>query len=225
MKWLFRKPREPVVQEYLDAGRLRPAKGDLLAECRLIVLDAETSGFAVGTDRLLSVAVIEVSRGEILVGSAKQWFVYQPDADANDAVSVHGILPSKSAAGTPERTVLEELLSQVGPSVIVGHHVGFDVGMLDYALEKHFRVRLHNHVVDTAVLAMHELEAFRKTGYPNQRPPSLDDVCSQLGIPSVERHTAMGDAFTTAEIFLIMCGRMRQRLGRPLKIRDLMPVV
>ncbi|MGH8021321.1 MAG: hypothetical protein ACREIA_24175 [Opitutaceae bacterium] len=83
------------------------------------------------------------------------------------------------------------------------------------------RTGLRNPLVDTARLAMAELEAFRKTAYPGQRPPSLDEVCSSLGLPMHDRHTASGDTFTTAQVFLLLAARARRRLGRPLRLKDL----
>jgi len=219
---LFRpKDLEPVASDYLERTRHKPKRKTQLRSLTPVVLDAETTGFDVGIDRLLSIATVEVQDREMVVESSRQWLVYQSEAAANEAVSVHGILPSETASGRPEREVMAELLPLLAGRLIVGHHIGFDMKMLSHAAHAHFRIRLHNMVVDTALLAMQEMEAFKQTGYPNQRPPSLDDVCSQLNIPAHERHTAGGDAFTTAEVFLILCGRLRQRLGRPVELRDL----
>ncbi len=63
-------------------------------------------------------------------------------------------------------------------------------------------------------MAMSELQSFRKTGYINQRPPSLEDLCAHFGLPPHDRHTAEGDAYLAAEFFLLMCGHIRQRRGR-----------
>jgi DNA polymerase-3 subunit epsilon len=70
-------------------------------------------------------------------------------------------------------------------------------------------------------MAQRTVEAFGVTAYPGQRPPSLDEVCEHLGLPTVERHTAAGDAFTTAELFLVLCARMQRLRGRPLVVDDL----
>jgi DNA polymerase-3 subunit epsilon len=216
-------PREPLAAAYRAATRWRPSLRTPIDRLRFVVLDAETSGFAIGTDHLLTLACVDVSEDQIRVSAFRSWLLRQDGIAVNAAVAVHGILPSESADGRPEKEVLAEFLPLVGGAVLVGHHVGFDAGMLDHALRRHFRTRLRNPLVDTGRLAMAELEAFRKTGYPGQRPPSLDEVCANLGLPMHDRHTASGDTFTTAQLFLLLAARARRRLGRPPRFHDLAP--
>jgi DNA polymerase-3 subunit epsilon len=93
--------------------------------------------------------------------------------------------------------------------------------MLNAALKRHFHISLRNPVLDTARLAMSAVEAFARTGYPGQREPTLDEVCVQCGISPLDRHTAEGDTFTTATLFLALCARRQRQLGRPLRANDL----
>ena len=187
---------------------------------RWAVLDLETTGFNLHKDRILSVAVTIVENGQFNMQTFKSWFVYQDLTKVNEATKIHGILPSQTEAGIPEKQLLETLIPLLAGTVIVGHHIAFDAAMLNVALERHFSVPLRNQILDTAYFASKELEAFRKTGYNNQRPPSMEDVCAQLNIPMAERHTAEGDVFTTAQMFLILQGRLKRRLQRPLLLRD-----
>ncbi len=218
---LFRRKLEPVAEDYRNATPGKISRKTPVDRLRLIVLDAETTGFDIGSDRLLTLACVEVSSGQLRVSDFHAWLFHQPAARVNDAVAVHGILPSETAQGQPEKEALAEALPILSGAVLVGHHVGFDAGMLDHALRAHFGLGARNLLVDTARLAMAELEAFRKTAYPNQRPPSLDEVCSNLGLPMHDRHTASGDTFATAQVFLLLAARARRRLGRPLRLGDL----
>lgn len=221
MIWPFARNLEVPARRYLAACRLRPPRDRDVADTAVTVLDAETTGFRIEQDRLLSLATLSVVNREIRIDSARQWLVYQVKAPVNEAMAVHGILPCETSGGQPEKEVIREFMERIGGCLIVGHHIGFDAAMLDAALKRHYRVKLKNRILDTAALAMQELPAFRRSGYANQPPPSLEDVCAQLGIPMMDRHTASGDAFTTAEIFLTLCARMRRRLGRALRYRDL----
>jgi len=225
MRWYRSKvPKDPVAEAYLNENRQRPKPDVRISDNTIVVLDAETTGLDIETDRLLSLATVEICHDEIQINSMREWLIYQPNAKWNKAVEVHGILPSETAQGRPESEVLREVLPLFKNHLIVGHHIAFDAAMLNRAAKRHLDIELKNRVIDTAQLAMQELSAFRRTGYPNQRPPSLDEVCVQLGVETMDRHTAYGDAFTTAEVFLVLCARMRQRLGRSIQLRDL-PVV
>lgn len=221
--WPFsKKPIDPLVAQYRSGrSQSRPARRTPVDQLRFIVLDAETTGLVVGQDRILSVATAELRQGRMYLSTMGSWLVYQSRAEANDAATIHGITPADTAGGEPERKVLEELLPVLTGAVIVGHHIGFDAMMLDTAMRRHFGTGLSNSLVDTALLAMGEFEAFRRTGYANQRPPALDELCAHCGIHMMERHTAEGDVFTTSELFLLMLARRRKRLGRALEWRDL----
>lgn len=220
--FFLKKAMHPVAADYQAAQRAaRPQKRMPASELRFSVLDIETTGFERSRDRILSISVVGVSCWTVAVGGLRSWLVCQPLVPLNEASAIHGITPAESAAGEPEERVMYELLQAVKGTVLVGHHIGFDIAMISEALQRHFRTDLRNPSVDTAELAMREIDAFHRTGYPNQRPPGLDEVCSLCGLPMLERHTAEGDAFTTAELFLLLCAKRRKRLGRELEWRDL----
>lgn len=221
--WWKRGPRFEVPPElvaYEEATRRRPDRKTRCSDLRIVVLDAETSGFQAGIDRMLSLSVLPVLGSRIRVPAMRSWMIYQPDAAVNPATLVHGILPSETAAGRPEAEVLREVAPVLSGAVLVGHHISFDLRMLNAALERNFGMKLRNVAVDTAMMAMSQLEAFHRTGYANQRPPSLEEVCSQLEIDMVERHTAAGDAFTTAQVWLQLLGLQRERTRREVELRD-----
>ncbi len=205
-----------------EAYRLRTPVDKKIPEnsVRWAILDFETNGFNIQKDRILSAAITIVEDGQFHIQSFKSWYVYQDLNTVNEATKIHGILPSQIEEGIPEKQLLEELIPLLAGTVIVGHHISFDAAMLNRALERNFSIPLRNQLLDTAYFASKELEAFRRTGYVNQRPPSLEDVCAQLNVPIAKRHTAEGDVFTTAQIFMILRGRLKRRLQRTLLLRD-----
>ena len=222
MKWFGRKVSDlPFVRDYLEINRKPPSLSSELSELKLVVIDMETSGLDIQKDRILSVSTLCIDCLELSIESARQWMVYQPDTPWNEAIKIHGILPSETRHGKPEEEVLRELLRMLENHPVVGHHVGFDMRMLDQATRRHFGLKMRNRMIDTANLSMHVLEAFHRTGYPGQRLPSLDEVCAQLNITVIDRHTSTGDAYACAEAFLLLCARLRKNIGRSLRLRDL----
>ena len=221
LNWFKRRPVSPVVAHYRQATPTRIDRKRHWNDVTYIVLDAETTGFRPGQDRLLSIGLVPIREGQIDVAARRSWLVQQTDAPRNEAVKIHGISPAESADGMPEDQVLAELLEILTNTVIVGHHIGFDVSMLNAAFERHHATRLRNPLLDTATMATRHIDAFHKTGYVNQRPPSLEELCSHANLPIMGRHTASGDAFTTALIFLWFCSRFRIRHRRDLLAGDL----
>src|SRR5690606_17350743 len=218
---LRRTPLSPLAREYRERTPRRIDRHTPVSALRFVVLDAETTGLDVLQDRILTLAVVEVQDGRMSVSRSASWLVRQPSAAINAAVAVHGILPADTAEGQAESEVTAALLERITGAVIVGHHIQFDALLLDAALRRHHRVRLRNPLIDTARMAMTGIDAFRKTGYANQRPPTLEELCAHTGLPVIARHTAEGDAFMTAQVFLLLCGRLRRRLSRELRASDL----
>jgi len=218
--WRRKVPLPPVVEAYLNGTPKRIPGKTPLAELLFIVLDCETTGFNSTQDRILSLAIAELRNGRLHIARSAAWLLQQ-NRPVTKSVSVHGILPSDTAFGEPEPSMLVELLPRLQGAIVVGHHIGFDIAMLNAALKRHFQITLRNQVLDTARFAASAVEAFARTGYPGQREPTLDEVCAQCGIAPIDRHTAEGDTFTTATLFLAMCARRQRQLGRPLRANDL----
>ena len=213
MPW-SRQKHPAFLEQYLERTHPGIARKKPLDQLRVVALDTEASGFEIGKDRLLSVAVIDIDWTHIRIDRRIEWLVYQPNMVANKATEIHGILPSDILQGIPEKQMLTELLPIISESIVVGHQTWFDALMLDEALQRNFGISFRNPIIDVAALAMTELQRFRKSGYANQKPPSIEDLCANFGLPLHDRHTAEGDAFIAAELFLIMCGHIRQRKGK-----------
>lgn len=202
------------IQHYSDHTNRSLIRKKPFEEVRLIALDTECSGFEVGRDRMLSIAVMELDWLHIKLETSFEWLVYQPNIVANKATEIHGILPSDTLEGVPEKQMLTELIPLISGAIVVGHQIWFDGNMLNEAFRRNFGIGFRNPTIDVASMAMNELQPFRKSGYINQRPPSLEDLCAHFGLPLCDRHTAEGDAYLAAEIFLLMCGHIRKRRGR-----------
>jgi DNA polymerase-3 subunit epsilon len=170
-------------------------------ECvRFVVLDSETTGFDPRRDRLITIGAVTVQGGEIVLEDSFEALIKV--THNTSAVTVHGITYDEACTGLDEPEALAGFLAYLRDGVIVGHHIGHDIQMLNAASEKHFGFSLRNRFLDTMDLTLH-LEkdgAFR--GRPLPQGFSLDALCGMFGVVPHDRHTAGGDAFITAQIFL-----------------------
>jgi DNA polymerase-3 subunit epsilon len=112
-----------------------------------------------------------------------------------------------------EREALQAFLSFLGDGVIVGHHIGFDIEILNCAYERHFEIKLLNRWLDAMDLTLH-LKDSGAFGHDRELGGfSLDALCAFFGVAPRDRHTAGGDAFITALIFLRLL-RLARKSGR-----------
>ena len=177
---------------------------------RFIVLDSETTGLDPHLDRIITIGAVAVHAHEIVLEDSFDALVAVADTGA---VEIHGITPDEARAGREEADVLTRFLDYLRDGVIVGHHIGHDIGMLDIACQRHWGFRTMNRSLDTMDLTLH----LEQDGAFASRPPirqfTLDALCSLFDVIPHDRHTASGDAFLTAQVFLRLL-RLASRHGR-----------
>lgn len=178
---------------------------------RFVVLDSETTGLNPRVDRLITVGAVAVRNSEILIEDSFDALI---TVDRNtEAVTVHGVTRDQSVRGVDEAVALERFLDYLDDGVVVGHHIGHDIDTIDAALERHWGFRLMNRSLDTMDLTLHLERDGAFAGRPPIRQFTLDGLCAMFGVIPHDRHTASGDAFITAQVFLRL-ERLAGRFGR-----------
>ena len=162
-------------------------------ETRFVVLDTETTGFKVyGGDEIVSIALLEL-RGLEPTGREFATLVNPGRAIPPSSTAVHNISDADVTHAPVIDEVLHDVAGFIGESVLVGHHVPFDIRFLNKTLHRRFRCRLRNPWLDT--MLMYVALSGRLGHY------SLDDVARYCGVDISDRHTARGDALMTAAMF------------------------
>lgn len=167
---------------------------------RFVCVDSESTGLDPTRDAIVSLAGVAVQNGEICLWD--QFSVILPVAYNTSSVTVHGITREEAALGIEAPTALKQFLAWLGDGVIAGHHIQHDLILINKALQQHFSIQLRNVVIDTmdAFLAVRSSGGFAGSG--EQKGFSLDALCDFFQIVPHDRHTALGDAFLTAQILL-----------------------
>jgi DNA polymerase-3 subunit epsilon len=178
---------------------------------RFVVLDSETTGLNPATDRIITIGAVAVLGGDIVLEDS---FGALLRMERNtEAVTVHGVTRDESRSGIEEVEALEQFLDYLRDGVIVGHHIGHDIATFDAALGRHWGAQLVNRSLDTMDLTLHLERDGAFAGRPRIRHFTLDALCDMFGVIPHDRHTAGGDAFITAQVFLRLVG-LATRFGR-----------
>jgi DNA polymerase-3 subunit epsilon len=211
--WEFWKPkieRLEFVRDFLE-GNVQAVPGiRSINQLNFTILDTETTGLDTSKDSILSFGAVKISDLKIQVTTAVEWYPKSENVKGK-AAQIHGLV------GIPDQISVEEflkrLLTYLGNSLIVGHHIGFDLEMLSKELKAFGINRLPNPVIDTLNLAI------RLEHGPNADQSriqlgdySLDELCRRYEIEMDDRHTAGGDAFLTAQLFLKLL-KMAEKKG------------
>ena len=180
-------------------------------EVRFVVLDSETTGADPRNAKLITIGAVAVMAGQIFLSDSMEetiWTSYN-----SPSVTVHGITRDETRNGLPEAEALEALLKYLGDGVIVGHHIDHDMITISRAVERLFGARLQNESLDTMDLSLHLRDDGVFPSRLNFEDFSLDALSDLFGIECHDRHTAGGDAFITAQIFIRLL-RLARKAGR-----------
>jgi DNA polymerase-3 subunit epsilon len=183
---------------------------------RFVVFDTETTGFLRKKDRVLSIGAVAVLDNIINVNDTFEVYIKQKVFKA-ETVPIHGILKEGEIEKITELAALKLFLKYIENAVLVGHHVNFDMEMMNEILKRHKLPQLLNKTIDTGFLykkSKHNVYQSEEKSY------SLDDLCDELNISKSDRHTASGDAYITAIAFLKILSRLQK--NEQLKFRDLL---
>jgi DNA polymerase-3 subunit epsilon len=188
------------LQPYLAAFERTWACDSPADRVRFVVLDTETTGLDPRRDRLITIGAVAVYDGEILLGDSFEALL---KLDYNHAsVTVHGITRDEALAGMEEPEALLHFLDYLKDAVIVGHHIGHDVAVLNCACMRHFDLQIKNRWLDTMDLTLHLNGEGAFANRTMAAGFSLDALCEMFAVIPHDRHTAGGDALITAQIFL-----------------------
>ncbi|WP_421804918.1 PolC-type DNA polymerase III [Flagellimonas sp.] len=187
---------------------------DDIGENTFVVLDTETTGFSLTRDRMLCIGALKLKDNTIVVKDSFEVYIAQEHYDSESA-EIHGILKKHKKDSLNELEALKRFLVYAKNHVLVGHHVMFDINMINAALKRNGLPKLKNKTLDTESLYIRTL--LISTVVQKKERYSLDDLAKKYSISRKDRHTALGDAFITAIAFL----RSVEKL-KPKKIKDLL---
>ncbi len=165
-----------------------------LKEISYTVFDTETTGLnPEGGDEIISMGGVRIVNNRILSGDVFEELV-DPRRDIPMAsYRIHGINHEMVAEKDPIEKVLPRFRQFVADTVLVGHNIAFDMKMLALK-EKTTSIRFTNPILDTLLLSA--------ILHPIHEQHDMENIAKRLGIDIIGRHTALGDAVSTAQIFL-----------------------
>lgn len=168
---------------------------------RYVVLSTETSGLNTDKDVILSIGSFAVIDSSIIIGDSFEAVLLQYKFFHDNGLSNEFLVEIKmKKLGEPD--AIKAFIDFIGNSTLVGHHIDFDVEMINAALERLDCGRLKNEALDIDV--MH-----RKLNDINDKQFSLEELCTAYNIPISDRNSAAEDAYKTALLFL----KLKSRLG------------
>src|SRR3970282_1217335 len=168
---------------------------------RFVILSTETSGLNPVKDVIVSIGSFAVVDDSIVIGDSFEAVLLQYKFLHDNGLSNEFIVESKMKK-LGESEAIKLLIDYIGNAVLVGHHIDFDVEMINAALERLDCGRLKNEALDIDVM-------YRKLQDINNKQFSLDELSAIYNLPKSDRNSSSEDAYRIALLFL----KLKSRLG------------
>lgn len=180
---------------------------------RFVVFDTETTGLNTKEDRILSIGTVAINNKVVKISDSFECYIIQ-DIFKTDSVKIHGILKEGNRIKISEKRAIELFLNHIENAVLIAHHAAFDVAMINAALKRMGLGKLKNRVLDLGhIYKKADINRSSKTHF------SLDELAEQFKITQHDRHTASGDAYITALLFLKIIAKFK--LKKEINLNDL----
>ncbi len=174
-----------------------------LAELAFTVFDTETTGLdPTGGDEIIQIGATRIVAGKLRRESVFEQLVDPQRSVPEAGIAIHGIRPEQLADQPTIDAVLPAFADFAADTVLVAHNAAFDMRFLQIK-EARTGVRFEQPVLDTLLLSA--------VLHPGQGSHGLEAIAERLGVPVLGRHTALGDAIVTAEVFVKMMPLLRER--------------
>ena len=197
----------PEQRQALTAWQQLPAADLDVAHqrCRYVVVDVETSGLNMRTDRLISIGAVALVDGRIDFADAFQIVLRQDQVSTHENILIHGIGGSAQSEGIDPATALLLFLGYIGKAPLVAYHAFFDQSMIEKAMREYLGVELGQTWIDLAWVL--------PSLFPNltEARDTLDHWLNLFAIETILRHNAVSDAYATAKLLQVAIAAGNQK--------------
>ncbi|UUZ71882.1 hypothetical protein LP415_24635 [Polaromonas sp. P1(28)-8] len=168
----------------------------LLTQLSYTVFDTETTGLEPSAgDEIIQIGAIRIVNGRLLRNETIDQLIDPRRRLKPESIPIHGITEDMVKGQPTIEQALPSFHEFCEDTVLVAHNAAFDMRFLQLK-EASTGIVFRQPVLDTLLLSA--------LLHPNQESHRLEAIAGRLGINVIGRHTALGDAIVTGEIFLKM---------------------
>ena len=174
-----------------------------LATLSCTVFDTETTGLSPSEgDEIIQIGATRIVNGKLLRHESFEQLVDPRRSLAAASIAVHGIRPEVLKGQPTILEVLPVFHAFAAETVLVAHNAAFDMRFLQMK-EAMSGLRFDHPVLDTLLLSAWL--------HPHQESHRLEAIAERVGVAVTGRHSALGDALVTAEVFLRLVPLLQAR--------------
>lgn len=172
----------------------QPYDGD-----EVVSLDCETTSLDIKKGEILSIGAVRIKGRKVITSERLDIKLKPPKSLSGDSIKIHKLRASDLCDGISLDDALEQVLEFVGNRPILGYYVNYDMRMLEKFIRPRYGFGLPNKAIELSHV-YHDIIKWKAVG--GNVDLRFDTIASQLDLPILERHTALGDAITVALMYV-----------------------
>ena len=170
------------------------------------VVDLETTGLDLKRDTIASYEIAVIHGGRMLAAKNTYGLVRPECPMSAESITVHALRPADLVEAPPLSHAVSALEVALTERVLIAHAAWVERAFLTRAFTQQGK-ELTCRIIDTAAMARAAgLDVGRGRGEPD-----LEWLATELRLPVVSPHHALGDAITTGYVFLALAARLGKR--------------
>lgn len=174
----------------------RSSDDSLLTELTYTIFDTEATGLnPAGGDETIQIGAVRIVNNKLLHNEFFEQLIDPKRPIPPETIPIHGITPDMVKGQPTIESVLPAFHAFAQETILVAHNAAFDMRCFQVK-EQATGVVFDHPVLDTLLLSA--------VVHPNQESHRLEAIAERFNVNIIGRHTAMGDAMVTAEIFMKM---------------------
>ena len=144
-------------------------------------------------DEIIQIGALRVLNGKLLRQEVFDQLVDPGREIPPESIPIHGITPEMVQGQPGILEVLPAFHAFAADTVLVAHNAAFDMRFLQLK-ERQTGLAFEQPVLDTLLLSA--------VVHPGQDSHQLEAIAERFNVTVIGRHTALGDAMVTAEVFV-----------------------
>ncbi len=162
------------------------------------VVDLELTGLDPRHDSIISFGAVPVEGGRVVVRDSRCGLCRPRTPLRPESIVIHGLRRVDLADAPEPEAALRPLLDAMSGRILVAHSSWVEEAFLRRAF-RHLGVRLRGPIIDTQ-----RLGTVLGSRMGRSLGEDLSELASSLGLPEHRAHDALGDALTTAQVFIAL---------------------
>lgn len=168
-----------------------------------LVLDTETTGLDVRKERIVSIGGIPMLGTRRFPAASFDRLINPGIPIPPGSTQIHGIADHMVTDAPPFGDVWPEIAQALEGRVLIGFNTGFDAALIKRELDLLG--------IDWTPPIILDLRLMADGADIVRDNPDLETLAQRLGVDPGGRHTALGDALVTADVFAAMIPTLRER--------------